>query len=377
MNRSRKGLIIASLVCAIIFSFAAICPVYADDDGSSNDVGTVLWGNVEDDGNGCGVYLILNFVLDFLSYGVAIVAVISIVAFGIQYMTAGGNEQQVIKAKKRIVQILIGVAAYATMYAGINFLLPGGKLNSGTECTFSESSDSSGGGGSGGSNGSNGSSNSNNSNKKNKNKNNSASYKNKSYYKTCMKKALIKSESVRESICKYEKGSERIARTAELLAAKSKKASVQCYPLTQKFSKWSQFKKCAPTKYFQYAYDQLRPGHWKKYSKYVKNVVMTGASCDYFVATVINASGYDKVGLSHSSIQKNGTQDKKKWKKVKKASRGDICQYLSNGAGHVKIFLGHKKIAEASSGLKSGDKRWGGVTSGSCGSNYSVYHAIK
>ncbi len=177
-------------------------------------------------------------------------------------------------------------------------------------------------------------------------------------------------------MCKLDKGSDRIAKTARLLAASSKKASVQCYPLTWKPTRWSQFKKCAPPKTFQYAYDKVRPGHWERYSKYVKNVVKTGASCDYFVGTVIKASGYDKgAGLGHDSMRRRFLSSDK-WKKVKKAKPGDICQrYVGNGA-HIKIYLGNGKIAEASSGLKSGDKRWGGVLSGNC-KGYTIYRAVK
>ena len=134
-----------------------------------------------------------------------------------------------------------------------------------------------------------------------------------------------------------------LEKTAELLAASSKKASVQCYPLTWKPKKWSQFKRCAPTKYFQYAYDKVRPDHWKKYTNYVKNVVRTGASCDYFVGTVVRASGYDGIGLSHDSMHSNMTKDTKKWKKVKKAQRGDICQKLKMPK-MTRLTLLHSRI---------------------------------
>ena len=62
---------------------------------------------------GEGIYKILNVALQTLTYGVGILGVLGLVVVSIQYITAGGNEQQVAKAKERIVQIVIGLAIYA------------------------------------------------------------------------------------------------------------------------------------------------------------------------------------------------------------------------------------------------------------------------
>ncbi len=377
MDKLKKLLIFVAFGSMII-SAISTCNVFA----SEGTVETIFWGSVQDDNEGCGVYMILNLILDILTYGIAIAAAIGITISGITYLTAKDNEQQSLKARKRIINIVIGLAAYAVLFVGLGFILPGNRLNQGSSCsTTSKSGTTSQGGSSGdsssGSGGASSSSSSSSSSSKNSSQStNNSSYKNKTYYKQCMKKAIIKNKKIREGICKEKKGSERIAKTAELLAASSKKASVQCYSLTWKPTKWKQFKKCKPTEYFQYAYDKVRPDHWKKYTNYVKNVVRTGASCDYFVGTVVKTSGYDSIGLGHDSMKSNMTKDKKKWKKVKKAKRGDICQRFSGNGAHIKIYLGKGKIAEASSGLQSGDKRWGGVTKGNC-NGYTVYRAIK
>ena len=369
MRRKLLIVSVSSILSVIIVSFVVNCPTFASD----GIVETTFFGNLQDDGNGCGVYTILNLIVDIMTIGIGILAAIGITIVGIKYLTAKGNEEQTRKAKHRMFEIVIGLVAYALMYAGIQWLLPGGKLNT-TSCTKlsdaevatiraeekaekaeKEKENSSSGSNSSGSN----------------------SGSNSKYYKNCMSNAVIKDKNVRNKICEAGTASERIARTAELLAAPSKKKSIQCYSLTWKPTKWGQFKKCKPTEYFQYAYDKVRPDHWKYYSNSVKNVIRTGASCDIFVGTVVAASGYDKVQFSHDKIRNKITSHKTKWKKVSKAKRGDICQkYFGGGNAHIKIFLGNNKIAEASSGLSSGDKRWGGVTSGNC-SGYTIYRAIE
>ena len=118
------------IVFSVILSFIITYPAFATD----GIIETSLWGNVQDDGSGCGVYMILNLILDILTYGVGIAAIIGISISGITYLTAKGNEQQTIKAKRRIYEIVIGLVAYAALYAALSFLLPGGSLNPSNNC---------------------------------------------------------------------------------------------------------------------------------------------------------------------------------------------------------------------------------------------------
>ena len=99
-----------------------------------SSVKTGFFGEIEDDGNGCGIYKILYLVIDILSIGVGIVAVVGITLSGITYMTAGGNPQKTTVAKRRIAEIVIGIVLYALLYTIVNFLLPGGKLNPSDVC---------------------------------------------------------------------------------------------------------------------------------------------------------------------------------------------------------------------------------------------------
>lgn len=71
-----------------------------------------------------GVGSVLKIILNILSVGMGILGAIGIVIFGIQYLTAGGNEQRVIKARRRLLEVIIGLALYAGMAVAVNFLLP-------------------------------------------------------------------------------------------------------------------------------------------------------------------------------------------------------------------------------------------------------------
>lgn len=68
---------------------------------------------------------ILKPVVNILTVGVLILGMIGITISGMQYLSAGGNEEQVRKSKRRIFEIVIGMAAFILMYAFLSFLIPG------------------------------------------------------------------------------------------------------------------------------------------------------------------------------------------------------------------------------------------------------------
>ncbi|MBR2998636.1 hypothetical protein IKF34_02610 [Candidatus Saccharibacteria bacterium] len=72
--------------------------------------------------NGEGVKRVLNLVVEIMSIGVGILGVVGITIVGIQYLTAGGSEEKTRKAKRRLVEILIGLALYAVMAALLTWL---------------------------------------------------------------------------------------------------------------------------------------------------------------------------------------------------------------------------------------------------------------
>lgn len=103
-------------------------------------VETSFFGDMQDDGQGCGVYSILSLVIDTLSIGVAILALIGIALTGTKYLMAKGDIEQAKNAKHRLYQIIIGIVAYVLIYAGAQWLLPGGHFNSNQSCSDTSTS---------------------------------------------------------------------------------------------------------------------------------------------------------------------------------------------------------------------------------------------
>ena len=78
----------------------------------------------DNNGNSLDIQGVIMLVVNILSVLIGVVGVIGIVVVGIQYMTAGGNEEKTRKAKRRLFEIVIGLAAYAAGYALLSWLLP-------------------------------------------------------------------------------------------------------------------------------------------------------------------------------------------------------------------------------------------------------------
>ena len=121
MKALLKKLILPTLLLAGVFGLLLTSPVFADC--AEDQVDTSLFGCV-DGKDGEGIFLVLNVVLTVLTFGVGIVGTVGIVIAGIQYASAKDNEQQVAKAKMRILQIVIGMIIWAVLYTALRWLLP-------------------------------------------------------------------------------------------------------------------------------------------------------------------------------------------------------------------------------------------------------------
>jgi hypothetical protein len=76
-----------------------------------------------------GIWAILLIVINIMSAGVGILAVGGIVYGAILFTTAEDKADQVSKAKGVITNVVIGLVAFALMYAGLQFILPGGVFD--------------------------------------------------------------------------------------------------------------------------------------------------------------------------------------------------------------------------------------------------------
>lgn len=73
-----------------------------------------------------GIFAILGMVLNILTFGVGIAATAGFIFCGYQYMTSKNEPAVIAKIKTRILNIMIGLLAYAMFWAIIALLLPGG-----------------------------------------------------------------------------------------------------------------------------------------------------------------------------------------------------------------------------------------------------------
>ena len=347
--RSKLTRYIIAIISIFVLSFAflPLHPAFAEE--SENVVETTFFGNLQDDGQGCGVYTVLNLVVDIMSIGIGIVGVIGIAVVGIQYLTAGGNEQQIAKAKRRMTEIVIGIIAYVLLYALLQWLLPGGKLNTNTcqtitdeqlaEIKAKEEAEKK-------------------AQQAAQNKQNQgtptkpvsgsgltlSSQIAKTYTPAKMATLINKGKTAPAPVCTNCTWSERIAETATLLAwPKSEKRSKYHYDgerYGHNYKKWSDIKGAKPNVYYRNALDKLSPKH--KFS----SLPALGADCGNFVVLVLRYSGYNRGmrnGDSDGYLLKHG------WKRVKTAKRGDVC-VTRGGSGtgfHTWIYLGNGLSAEA------------------------------
>ena len=110
-----------------VFSAQAGTPCKcADGSDGIVTVNTAILSGCECNGEKGGAIMnVLRLVVNIMSIGIGVLGVIGISISGIQYLTAGGNEEQTRKAKRRIFEIVLGLAIYVVIYALLYFLLPG------------------------------------------------------------------------------------------------------------------------------------------------------------------------------------------------------------------------------------------------------------
>ena len=106
-----------ALECSILPS--DLCSEADKDPSDKNSDGKV-------DAKDSVVWDLLTLILNILTAGAAIAAVGGIVYGAVLYTSAGGSQEQVKKARGIVVNVAIGIIAFASMYALLQWLIPGG-----------------------------------------------------------------------------------------------------------------------------------------------------------------------------------------------------------------------------------------------------------
>jgi hypothetical protein len=73
---------------------------------------------------------VIDPIVNFLSAGVGLVVVATIIAGGIQYSTAGGSPDAVTKAKDRLMNGVLALVFYLLIFGFLQWIIPGGLFNS-------------------------------------------------------------------------------------------------------------------------------------------------------------------------------------------------------------------------------------------------------
>lgn len=124
---------ILTYVAILVFSCVIFLPIVAVSTEAKECAGvdtSII--DCEDQGgdNGdienTGIWSILMMVINILTAGIGIVAVGSIVYGAILYSSASGNAEQVKRARTIIINVVVGLVAYALTYAFLQWLIPGG-----------------------------------------------------------------------------------------------------------------------------------------------------------------------------------------------------------------------------------------------------------
>ncbi|GAC1500693.1 MAG: hypothetical protein NVS1B10_04450 [Candidatus Saccharimonadales bacterium] len=110
------------------------CSAYSNATSSGNSNGNCTSTNCTDPAMSCSdnscdlIAKYINPAIDLLTVIFGLIAVISIIAGGIQYASSTGDAQKVSAAKKRITNTLIAIIAYFLLYGFLQFLIPGGAF---------------------------------------------------------------------------------------------------------------------------------------------------------------------------------------------------------------------------------------------------------
>jgi hypothetical protein len=111
---------------------AADCGAKGDQQCCGDTKTAIIGGTICKDVTGggsaenSGLWAVILLVLNIMTAGVGVLAVGGIVYGSIMYASAADKADQTKKAMSIITNVVVGLIAYALMYLGLNFLIPGG-----------------------------------------------------------------------------------------------------------------------------------------------------------------------------------------------------------------------------------------------------------
>jgi hypothetical protein len=128
-----SGIVVAAVFIFIPSTVSAVTTGTTGNNGCAVDTEIIKCDNVDVTKGGTennGVWSLLLTAINILTGLIGIAAVGGIVYGSILYTTAGGSADQTKKAIEFIRNVIIGLIAYAVMFAVLNFIIPGGLFDS-------------------------------------------------------------------------------------------------------------------------------------------------------------------------------------------------------------------------------------------------------
>lgn len=112
---------------------------FAEDGGSTSGTNKELDGckvktsivPVDCSTGGNPIWGLLLMAINILTAGIGIVAVGGVIYASILWTTAEDKNAQIVKSKETIFNVVVGLVAFALLYAFLQFLIPGGVFNAG------------------------------------------------------------------------------------------------------------------------------------------------------------------------------------------------------------------------------------------------------
>ena len=133
IKQTVKSIVLGLIVAAGLLVVAAPTATFAATNNKCEvDTAIIKCDNVDvtkDGVRNTGVFSILLTAINILTAGVGVAALGGLVYGAIMYISSGGNAEQTKKAIGIITNVVIGIVAYAGMFALLNFLVPGGVFN--------------------------------------------------------------------------------------------------------------------------------------------------------------------------------------------------------------------------------------------------------
>ncbi len=120
--------IVSYLLISLMASFCMVLAV-AQPAFASDKCVSILPESWCDESGGGGIKEIIKLGANILMMGIGVAATVGIVICGVQIMTARDDPAQVSKARKRMIEIAIGLVAWVLIEVVVQFIIPNGNLN--------------------------------------------------------------------------------------------------------------------------------------------------------------------------------------------------------------------------------------------------------